>query len=383
MLARRLKSKLEECAKQFRIRKRLTIDKRSDNRLRVSDVDCINFCSNDYLGLTSHPDIKTAVINAVQQYGFGSGSSSLISGYFKVQEELERKFAEFVNCDQAILFNSGYCANLGIISTFANRNTIVAADKLCHASLLDGIQLSKAKHYRYQHNNVAQLKLIADNQKPTLIITEAVFSMEGDITPLKAIADIAHASRAALIVDDAHGIGVLGAGGRGSCEFHKLTQNDVSCLVAPLGKAFGCLGAMVAGKADMIEAVLQFARPYRYTTALPPANCAAALSALELIQTQPWRREVLGERIEFFIECARQHGFTLASADRTPIKSIIVGDNDKTHAIQTALLEKGFLIGCIRPPTVPEGTARLRISLNCLHDEAEITCLLNEVRSLL
>ncbi|ACJ20075.1 aminotransferase class I/II-fold pyridoxal phosphate-dependent enzyme [Coxiella burnetii] len=383
MLATDIKNKLQRHTQSALLRKRIVVAKRKEAWVNINGRDCINFCSNDYLGLASHPAVKAAFIRGIQQYGAGSGSSALISGYFKPQQMLEEKFAAFLNRDRAIFFNSGYLANLGVMTSLADRKQIIFSDKLCHASLLDAIQLSRAKHYRYPHQNFEQLKFLMSSKRAHFLLTEGIFSMEGDITPLPSIIDLISAKDILLIVDDAHGIGVLGKNGGGICEYWNLTQTELPCLITPLGKAFGCAGAVVSGRSDLVEAVLQFSRSYRNTTALPPALALAILQSLEIIQTETWRREKLTALSQTFIQYSKKNGLKLISDDPTPIKCLQVSDNKKTQIIQEALINFGFFVSCIRPPSVPAGSARIRISLGCFHTETQIVQLLDRLASLL
>jgi 8-amino-7-oxononanoate synthase len=379
MLNLEVQNKIESYSINSLLRKRVVIESRNDNRIISDRIECINFCSNDYLGLTTSETVKKAFVEGVQQYGFGSGSSALVSGYFSPQQQLEEKFAEFLNRDRAIYFNSGYLANLGVISALNGRSNSIISDKLCHASILDGIQLSKAKHHRFRHNNVTHLEKILKSLNGNTVVTEGVFSMEGDISPLDQISKIANKNKCRLIVDDAHGIGVLGQNGRGICEYHLLSQKDVTYLITPLGKAFGAVGGIVSGSNDVIEAVLQLARTYIYTTALPPAIAIATMQSLKIVQQESWRRDRLNNLIKYFIEQAKQRNLPIVSDDQTPIKSILIGDNLKVLQMQQELLQKGFYISCIRPPTVPVNTARIRITLNCNHQEKEIERLLDHI----
>lgn len=377
MLVAKVKNRLDRYAENSLLRKRFVITGREHNNLiKVNDQSCINFCNNDYLGLANHPAVKEVFIEAIQLYGIGSTSSAMVSGYFKPQQQLEEKFAEFLLRDQAIFFNSGYMANLGVITSLAARKDVILSDKFCHASLLDAIQLSRAQNYRFRHNDLEHFNYLLHLKKPNILITEGIFSMEGDLSPLLEINHCIDGKNILFIVDDAHGIGVLGKNGGGSCEKWGLTQLEIPCLITPLGKAFGCSGAIVSGRKDILEGVLQFSRSYRTTTALPPALCVAALKSLEIVQMQYWRRERLNELVHFFIQQAENRGLKLISEDETPIRCLLVADNEKIQWIQQKMLEKGFFISCIRPPSVPEGTARIRISLNCLHTEEQIIQLL-------
>lgn len=379
MLMVALQKRLTETIRHQLQRTLFKIDQRDGNHIVVDGKRLINFCSNDYLGLATHPDIKKAFIQGIEKYGVGSGSSVAISGYYESQRRLEDTFAEFLQRDAAIFFNSGYHANLGVISTLCGRHDVIVSDKLCHASLLDGIQLSRAKHFRYQHNNMRNAsELMCEN---ALVISESVFSMEGDISPIDTLAALSKRAKATLCIDDAHGIGVLGREGRGISEYYSLTQEDIPCLVTPFGKAIGGVGAIVSGNETLIQGLRQFSRTYHYTTALPPAVSCAAITAVKVIQQDLYRRERLQHLIQFFIQHAKQSSLQLLSDDLTPIKAICVGDNATALHIQKTLLHYGYFISCIRPPTVPKDTARIRVSLNCLHEEADIIRLLDIIAS--
>ena len=384
MLAIRVVNKLRRRhTREALVRKRMALTERSEWSVTVNGRRCINFSSNDYLGLANHSAVKEAFINGIKEYGVGSGSSALISGYFEAQRILEVKFAEFLNREQAIFFNSGYLANLGVITSLANRSSVILSDKLCHASLLDAIQLSRAKNYRYPHQDFDQLNFLLNSRKSDFLVTEGVFSMEGDITLLTSITNCTASKNIVLILDDAHGIGVLGKNGGGVCEYWNLTQTEVPCLITPLGKAFGCVGAMVSGCKDIVDAILQFSKSYRNTTALPPALAVAILQSLKIIQAESWRREKLQALAQTFVHYAQKNGLKLTSDNLTPIKCLLIHDNHKTQLIQHKMMDFGFFVSCIRPPSVPVGGARIRISLNCFHTEAQVIQLLDRLASLL
>lgn len=383
MLLTEIEDRLQRHIQASLFRKRLVITERDAEWVIISGKRCINFCSNDYLGLANHPAVNAAFIHGIQRYGTGSGSSALISGYFKSQQLLEENFAAFLNRDRAIFFNSGYLANLGVITSLANRKSVIISDKLCHASLLEAIQLSKAKHYRYPHQDIAQVGFLLSSKRANFLVTEGVFSMEGDITPLSSLVDLVVSQDILTVVDDAHGIGILGKSGGGICEHWNLSQLEVPCLIAPLGKAFGCAGAIVAGRSDIIESVLQFSRSYRNTTALPPALALAVLQSLKIVQSELWRREKLEMLSQTFVRCAKKNGLKLISNDSIPIKCLAVFDNRKTQYVQQKMIDFGFFVSCIRPPSVPKGSARIRISINCCHTEMQIIQLLDRLASLL
>lgn len=330
----------------------------------------LNFTSNDYLAISQHPKIRQAFSDGAQKFGLGSGSSALISGYHAVHAELEQRFAEFLNRDRALLFNSGYHANIGTLSALAGRKSQIWVDRLCHASIIDAIILSRAQYQRYAHNNLNQLRtwLKMSKARHKMIVTESVFSMEGDQSSISELAHLAQEFQALLIIDDAHGLGILA---------ENINQHDVPLLVAPLGKAFGSFGAIVAGQSHLIETLLQFSRSYRYSTALPPAIAYATITALKLIQQESWRRERLSQLIQFFVQEVLKRQYMLCTKNNTPIQLIMIGDNAGVIRLQQQLLAKGIMVAAIRPPTVPSGTARLRISLSCEHTEAQILYLLD------
>lgn len=359
------------------LRNRFVIEQRENINVVVSGQTAVNFCSNDYLNLTQHPDVIKAFIHGTNEYGLGSGASSLICGYHKPQQQLEETFSDFLNRERSLLFNSGYHANLGVISALGKNTSAIIADKLCHASIIDGIILSRNKHFRYPHNDIHHANTLLQKHPDSLVITESIFSMQGNIASVKPLAESAGQNNAMLIVDDAHGIGVLGEKGKGICEHFQLSQNDVPCLVIPLGKSFGSMGAVVSGSDSLIEYLLQFSRTYCYTTALPPAISFATLETVKIIQQETWRREKLRYLSDVFTTAANERKLPLISMDQTPIKSILVGSNEMTLIFQEKLLEKGFFVSCIRPPTVPSNTARIRISLSCMHTENQIIELLD------
>lgn len=363
-------------------RYRHTISKRDNNVIVIDNKSLLNFCSNDYLCISTHPEVKRALARSASLHGLGSSASPLISGYSKSHAKLEEEFADFLQRDRAILFNSGYQANLGVITTFANRNSVIIADKYSHASLHDAALLSRANFYRYQHQDINHAnellsKHCADN---TLLITESIFSMQGDIANLEELCTLANKYAAMLIVDDAHGIGVLGNHGAGITEHLQLSQIDVPCLITPLGKAFGSMGALVSGSKEMIETLLQICRTYRYSTALPPAICDATLAALIIIRKESWRREKLQYLAKIFNKESKLRNIPLTSYDVTPIKSILVKSNKIALDLQNTLMQKELFVSCIRQPTVPANAACARISLNCMHDESQIIYLLDQIQ---
>jgi 8-amino-7-oxononanoate synthase len=379
MLNSALQNRLSDLSSQTLLRTRKLIDAREDNHIAIDGKFCFDFSSNDYLGLKKHPKITEDFIRCANKYGVGSGASALVSGYSSEHAETEEMFASWLGVDKAILFTSGYAANIGVIGALANRNDTIYSDKLCHASLLDGIALSRAKHHRYKHGDIKHLANLAKNNKPDLIVSESMFSMEGDLAPIPGLVKAAKKHNAGLLIDDAHGIGILGKSGAGVADHCGLKQESFTCMTLPLGKAFNAMGAIVAGRSAVIDTVLQFANTYRYTTALPPSICRAIKSTLTIIHQENWRREQLKENIVFFISYAVEKGLDLISTDETPIKTILIKCHTKLLSIQNKLLEKGFFVSAIRPPTVPQNKARLRISLNSLHTQDQITQLIDNI----
>ena len=346
------------------------------------DKSIVSFCSNDYLGLTKHPDVISAFQKAADKYGVGSGASCLITGYQSAHQECEEAFADFLNRDRALLFSNGYMANLGIMQALIKSGDSIYQDKLNHASLIDAGLASKARLHRFKHKDYSHLeKLIAPQARGhRFIITDSLFSMDGDLADLPELVKISKKNQAVLISDDAHGIGVLGKTGRGITEYFNLSQEDVPVLSCPLGKAFGCFGAIVSGSNNLIESLIQFSRSYIYTTGLPPAVAVAAKASLEIIKTETWRRERLFKLIKYFKLGAQERNLIFLPSD-APIQSFVVGSPDKTARLSQLLLSQQLFVYAIRPPTVLPNTSRLRITLNCNHQEAEIDMLLDCLRA--
>jgi 8-amino-7-oxononanoate synthase len=375
-----IRTALAEIDRQHLRRTRRTVDAfpLQDSRAEVV-VDgrrLVDFSSNDYLGLARHPALATAMSESAAFAGAGSGASHLVTGHGQEHQRLEEELAEFTGRDRALLFSTGYMANLAVIATLADRGEVVALDRLNHASLIDGTLLSGARFSRYAHGDPADAERVLKehNSLCTVLATDGVFSMDGDIARLPTLARIARAYKAWLVVDDAHGIGVLGPTGRGLVEQFELDSNDVPVLVGTLGKAFGSFGAFVAGPADLIELLVQKARTYIYTTAMPQPVAAATRKALQIAQQESWRRERVLALVARFKAAARQLDLHL-SASETPIQPVILGGADVAIRAQNELLEAGFLVVAIRPPTVPAGTARLRITFSAAHTEDQVDAL--------
>ncbi|EPJ2811126.1 8-amino-7-oxononanoate synthase [Pseudomonas putida] len=335
------------------------------------------FCSNDYLGLANHPEVISAWQAGAERWGVGGGASHLVVGHSTPHHQVEEALAELTGRPRALLFSTGYMANLGAITALVGQGDTVLQDRLNHASLLDGGLLSGARFNRYLHNDPASLASRLDKAVGnTLVVTDGVFSMDGDLADLPALADVARARGAWLMVDDAHGLGTLGAQGGGIVEHFGLGVADVPVLIGTLGKACGTAGAFVAGSEELIEALVQFARPYIYTTSQPPALACATLKSLELLRRETWRREHLAALIRQFREGAQQIGLQLMDSP-TPIQPIVIGDSAQALRLSRMLRERGLLVTAIRPPTVPAGSARLRVTLSAAHSEAQVQLLLN------
>jgi 8-amino-7-oxononanoate synthase len=361
---------LEELGRNDLLRTRRVLDSPQGAVVREGDQELANFAANDYLGLANHPRIRAAAHAAIDAWGVGAGASPIVVGHMRAHEEAERAFAHFTHAPRALLFPSGYAANLGILTALADRSTAIFADKLNHACLNDGAVLSRAALRRYPHGDVGALQTLlnASTAATRVIATDTVFSMDGDIAPLAELAGLAERHDAWLVLDDAHGIGVLGRGRGAPAQFALRSPRILH--MATLGKALGGYGAFVAGDPDVIEWLMQRARTYVFSTALPPAIAAVATESLRLVEEHPALVATLHERIgEFRRACAR-HG--IATASTTAIQPIIVGDPARALALSARLRELGQLVPAIRPPTVPDGSARLRVSLSAAHTRAQV-----------
>lgn len=333
----------------------------------------LNFSSNDYLGLAQDERLARVIANSSARMGVGSGAAHLITGHHRTHHQLEEELADFTGRERALLFSTGYMANLGVISALVGSGDTVFEDRLNHASLLDGGLLSRARVSRYEHLNVSALekKLQTSKAQEKLIVTDGVFSMDGDVAPLDELARVAAEQDAWLMVDDAHGLGVLGEQGRGSVHKYQLNQQQVPILMGTLGKAIGVSGAFVAGSEDLIEYLIQKARPYIYTTAMPAVLAEAARCSLRIIREDSWRHDHLFGLIRRLRWGTEMLGLPLMVSD-TPIQPLLTHSAEQALAWSEALRERGFLISAIRPPTVPEGSARLRITLSAAHSDEDV-----------
>ena len=373
--------KLSELERQGLRRRRRVIGSPQGVQLVVDGRPMLAFGSNDYLGLAGDPRVAKALAEAADRWGAGSGAAHLISGHSAAHHALEEALAVFTRRPRTLLFSTGYMANLAVVTALAGRGDVVLQDRLNHASLLDAGRLSGARFMRYAHGDPADARrrLAARKESVRMLITDGVFSMDGDVAPLRELADAAREQNAWLMVDDAHGLGVLGDTGGGCLQHLGLDTQQAPVLMGTLGKAFGTAGAFVAGDEALIEWLIHRARPYIYTTAQPPAVAAATQVALDIVQKEAWRRDKLHALIQRFRQGAAQRGLDLMPS-YTPIQPIVVGGNHAALAWAEALETRGILVTPIRPPTVPEGAARLRITLSAAHEEAHVDRLLDALQ---
>lgn len=381
MIFQHLAEQLAELGRKGLLRRRLVRESGQGPHIRIEGREYLAFCSNDYLGLAGDPRIAKALADAAQRFGVGEGASHFLSGHAVAHARLEEKLAEFVGAPRALLFSTGYQANIGTITALAGANAAVFSDSLNHASLIDGVRLSRAQIVRYPHVDLDFLGEAMSGAKANLklVVTDGVFSMDGDVAPLPGILDLCERHDALLVVDDAHGFGVMGPEGRGSPASFGLDSRRI-VYVGTLGKAAGVAGAFVAGVAEVVESVLQRARTYMYTTASPAPLAAAVEASLEIIRNESWRRERLTQLIAALRAQLRGTEVRLADSG-SPIQPLILGDNGRCLAASTALRERGILVPAIRPPTVPEGTARLRISLSAAHSLEDVARLAEALRA--
>lgn len=372
-----LAAELQQRRQQALYRHRRIAESPQGPLMHIDGREVLSFCSNDYLGLASHPEVIHSFKQAVDVYGVGTGAAHLINGHTLAHHALEEELAEFTGRERALLFSTGYMANLGVVSSLLGRGDAAFEDRLNHASLIDAGLLSGSRFTRYGHADPKALeqKITASTANEKLILTDGVFSMDGDIAPLPELSSIAQEQDAWLMVDDAHGIGVLGENGRGCLEHFGLDDKAVPILMGTLGKALGTAGAFIAGSHDLIEYLIQTARTYIYTTAMPAAIAEATRTSLKLVQQENWCRLELANLIQRFRKGAEELGLELM-ASVTPIQPLIIGDTVKAVSISEQLLEHDILVSPIRPPTVPEGTARLRFTFSVGHTEEQVDRLL-------
>ena len=380
----RLQEVLDQRQKQQLYRQRKTLQSTQGPEVLVEGHSFLNFSSNDYLGLAGHPEITAAFKTAANQFGVGSGASHLVCGHSSPHHQLEEALAEFTGRPRALLFSSGYMANIGTLCALLKKGDHVFEDRLNHASLLDGGLFSGARFQRFGHNEADSLdeKLSkAGDEGEKLVVVDGVFSMDGDIAPLPELVAACQKHNAWLMVDDAHGLGLLGHSGVGTVEHFELSVEQVPVLMGTLGKSLGTAGAFVAGSEELIEGLIQLARTYIYTTALPPAVAAATLTSLSIINREPQRRSHLMALIKYFRQGAQQLGLNLMASE-TAIQPLMIGPSGRAVEVSESLANMGFLVGAIRPPTVPANTARLRITLSAAHTQRQLDQLLEALGSL-
>ncbi len=388
-MTRTVQHELEEIKSRGLLRRTRVINGRQSAHVTCNGHDVLMLCSNNYLGLADHPALAAASIAAIEQYGTSSGASRLVSGTMELHERLERAVAAFKGSEAALVFNSGHAANTGIIPALVGKGDVVFSDRLNHASIIDGILLSGARLVRYPHNDHTALALLMekhateyDTEHATgrcLIVTDGVFSMDGDIAPLAELVALKRAHGALLMVDDAHGCGVLGERGRGSAELLGV-GSDVDIQMGTFGKALGSFGAYAAVSAELRDLLINRARSFIFSTSLPPSVLAASLAAVELVQTPEGDqlRQQLAVNTSFFRNSLAEAGFTIP-AGTTQIVPIVIGPADTTMQFSEALLAEGFFAQGIRPPTVPVGTSRLRFTLMATHTLADLACAATSV----
>jgi len=375
-----LSKKLQELEKVNLRRHLRRIEGSQGPRIMLEGRKVLNFCSNNYLGLADDPRLKQAAAQCMNDSGFGSGASRLICGNFSAHQRLEQKIARFKGTQRALLFSSGYMANVGIISALFDRHDIIFADRLNHASIVDGILLSGARLLRYPHKDMAALEDVLRESPPAnrkVIITDTVFSMDGDVAPLDQIVELADRYDCLVMVDEAHATGVMGSDGRGVVEHFDL-RGRIPIIMGTLSKAVGSFGAYCCGSQDLIEFLINKARSFVYTTALPPAIAAASYQALDIIEQEPRLREILWENTFFVLKGLKKIGFDTAES-QTPIIPIILGEPEIALDFSSRLLEAGILVAAIRPPTVPKNTARLRITVTAAHTQQDLEYLLEQM----
>ncbi len=381
-----MQSHLDSFAEADLLRNPAVLESACGAKIIVSGRELVCFCSNDYMGLANDPQTKAAASQAIETWGVGAGASRLVSGTLQPHVELENRLADFKHTDSAIVTSTGWMANRVAIHALAGTGDIIFCDKLNHASIIDATLSSGARVRSFPHKDAGKLEELLEknrnNHKRCLIVTDSLFSMDGDIAPLKKLVKLKNKFGAQLIIDEAHATGVLGHGGRGAAQLLGV-EDEIDAYVGTLSKALGSLGGFVAGPKVLIETIRNTGRAFIYTTALAPSLCAAAVKALEIIDQQPQRRDRLVQLAEFLRGKLKKSGFDLGNS-ASQIIPVIIGPADKALQLSTKLFDEGFFIPAIRPPTVPKGTSRLRISLTAKHDKADIerlADLLGQLRS--
>jgi len=379
-----LQNSLLQRKQQGLYRKRNILQGPQGRKIILNNKQVLNFSGNDYLGLANHPEVKESFINATHQYGVGSGAAHLVNGHTQAHHELEEGLADFCGYPRTLLFSTGYMANLGVAQSLCTKNASIIEDKLNHASLLDAANISNAQLIRYQHKDYDNLqhKLKHCESAVKMVSSDSVFSMDGDEADIQQMIKHCQIHKAYLMLDDAHGFGVLGKDGRGSLSHQQIAVPDVPVYMATLGKALGTAGAFIAGSEELIETLIQTARCYIYTTAMPAAVAKATHTSLHLLVRENWRQQALKKNIYLFKTLASQAELNLLSSD-TAIQPVIIGDAQSALNISQQLLNQGFHVAAIRPPTVPKNTARLRVTLRADHTDEDIERLICAVINML
>lgn len=359
--------------KEGLFRQRKVVSGAQGSSINIGSENYLNFSSNDYLGFANNTALKNIFMGAIERYGIGAASSQLLVGHFTPHKELENKLSEFLNREASLIFPSGYQANLAVASVLIDANTVVLQDKLNHASLVDAAMLSRGKLVRYRHNDIEHLKSLLEKYKyqQLLLMTDGLFSMDGDYAKLDEIVELCKRYNVFLVVDDAHGLGVLGETGAGLLEQYNLSQDDVPLLIGTFGKSFAANGAFVSGSKLHIEAFIQKARTYIYTTALMPAIAQTLIHAIDMVINGEHLRKHLRELIEKY-KLVLSEGGIIKSNSLSQIQPLIIGETDKTLMISNVLYEKKIMVSAVRPPTVPKKTSRLRVSVTAAHTKDQV-----------
>ena len=374
---KRFSEKLDQIKKNGLYRKMMHLQTPQGPHIKIDGKDYLLLSSNSYLGLCNDDRLKQAALDAIEKYGVGSGGSRLTTGSYEIHQKLEEEIAFFKKTEATLLFNTGYMANVGAISSIADKSWVIFSDSLNHASIIDGCRLSRAEIIVYNHCDTKDLaRRVQDNaNRQALIVTDGLFSVDGDIAPLPAIVEIAKKNNIMLMVDDAHATGVLGPNGSGTADYFGLSD-EIDIQMGTLSKALASEGGFIAGKRSMIDYLVNTSRSFIFSTALSPATIAVSLKALEIVRTEPQRRETLLTNAAWFRAELRKDGFDVAE-NEAPIISILVGAPDLAVAFSNRLMERNIFVSAIRPPTVPEGTSRLRISIMATHTREDLEQALN------
>ncbi|HWQ70895.1 MAG TPA: 8-amino-7-oxononanoate synthase [Desulfitobacteriaceae bacterium] len=376
-----LANKLEKLHEQHLFRELKSISGAPAEWVEIQGKKLLNLSSNNYLGIAGHPLLKAAAVQAIQQFGCGATASRLIVGNYEIYDQAEKDLADFKNTEAAIIFNSGYTANIGIITALASRGDIIISDKINHASIIDGIRLSGADFLRYRHTDMADLERClkkAEGQRRKLLITDSVFSMDGDLAPLRSIIELKEKYGAVLMIDEAHGSGIFGENGRGLAEFQGVSE-QVEINMGTLGKAFGCFGAYAGGQKVLIDYLRNKARSFIFTTGLPPAIVASVRAAVQVVQQENWRRTELLEKAARVREQLAEAGFDLINS-KSQIIPVLVGDNATTLEFSKRLFDVNILAMAVRPPTVPLNAARLRLTVMATHSKEELAWAVEQIK---